>query len=164
MESSRPPICQVVLLDGTFASLTEGRRSSIARIRALLDGEYGANPAPVRLYYEPGQQWEAWRDLPQLAMGVGLERSICAAYAWLAREWRPGNPLFFFGYSRGAFGVRSLAGMINHVGLLKPAHATRANIQRAWDHYRMGGHGGVKQRVCLGLNRRGCATPACRFA
>lgn len=147
MESSRPPICQVVLLDGTFASLTEGRRSSIARIRALLDGEYGANPAPVRLYYEPGQQWEAWRDLPQLAMGVGLERSICAAYAWLAREWRPGNPLFFFGYSRGAFGVRSLAGMINHVGLLKPAHATRANIQRAWDHYRMGGHGGVKQRL-----------------
>ena len=48
MESLPPPVCQAVLLDGTFASLTEGRRSSIARIRALLDCEYGANPAPVR--------------------------------------------------------------------------------------------------------------------
>ncbi|RCW81692.1 uncharacterized protein (DUF2235 family) [Paracoccus lutimaris] len=148
MESLPPPICQAVLLDGTFASLTEGRRSSIARIRALLSGEYGALPAPVRLYYEPGQQWDAWRELPQLAMGVGLERAICAAYAWLAREWRPGNPLFFFGYSRGAFGVRSLAGMIGHVGLLKPAHASRANIQKAWELYRMGGRKhGRKQRL-----------------
>ena len=147
MESLPPPVCQAVLLDGTFASLTEGRRSSIARICALLSGELGMLPAPVRLYYEPGQQWEAWRELPELAMGVGLERSICAAYAWLAREWRPGNPLFFFGYSRGAFGVRSLAGMIGHVGLLKPAHATRANIQKAWEYYRMGGRGGRKQRL-----------------
>ena len=139
MESLPPPVCQAVLLDGTFASLTEGRRSSIARICALLSGELGALPAPVRLYYEPGQQWEAWRELPKLAMGVGLEQQICAAYTWLAREWRPGNPLFFFGYSRGAFGVRSLAGMIGHIGLLKPAHASRANIQKAWELYRNGG-------------------------
>ena len=148
MESLPPPVCQAVLLDGTFASLTEGRRSSIARICALLSGELGMLPAPVRLYYEPGQQWEAWRELPQLAMGVGLERQICAAYAWLAREWRPGNPLFFFGYSRGAFAVRSLAGMIGHVGLLKPGHAISANIQKAWELYRAGGRApGRKQRL-----------------
>ena len=148
MESLPPPVCQAILLDGTFASLTEGRRSSIARIRALLSGEMGTLPAPVRLYYEPGQQWEAWRELPELAMGVGLERQICAAYAWLAKEWRPGNPLFFFGYSRGAFAVRSLVGMISHVGLLKPAHASPANIQKAWERYRMGGRKhGRKQRL-----------------
>lgn len=141
MESSPPPINQIVLLDGTFASLTQGRRSSIARIHALLSGDYGPLPAPVGLCYEPGQQWEAWRTLPQLAMGAGLETSICEAYAWLARKWRPGNPLFFFGYSRGAFGVRSLAGMIGHVGLLKPAHANHRNIARAWQLYRQGGAG-----------------------
>ena len=72
MESSPPPINQIVLLDGTFASLTQGRRSSIARIHALLSGDYGPLPAPVGLCYEPGQQWEAWRTLPQLAMGAGL--------------------------------------------------------------------------------------------
>ena len=141
MESLPPPVTQIVLLDGTFASLTQGRRSSIARIHALLSGDCGPLPAQVGLCYEPGQQWEAWRTLPQLAMGAGLERSICEAYAWLARKWRPGNPLFFFGYSRGAFGVRSLAGMIGHVGLLKPAHASHKNIMRAWQLYRQGGAG-----------------------
>lgn len=145
MESLPPPVNQIVLLDGTFASLTEGRRSSIARIHALLSGQYGPLPARVELCYEPGQQWERWRTLPHLAMGVGLERAICEAYAWLARKWRPGNPLFFFGYSRGAFGVRSLAGMIGHVGLLKAKYATRANIQKAWQIYRNGGTGAVQR-------------------
>ncbi|REF69886.1 DUF2235 domain-containing protein [Paracoccus versutus] len=138
MESSRPPICQVVLMDGTFASLTEGRRSSIARIHALLSGECGALPAPLGVHYAPGQQWDAWRTLPELAMGSALERHICDAYAWLAREWRPGNPLFFFGYSRGAFAARSLAGMIGRVGLLTHAHASRRNVQQAWQLYRQG--------------------------
>lgn len=138
MESTPPPVCQVVLMDGTFASLAEGQRSSIARIHGLLSGRRGPLPAPVRLHYAPGQQWDAWRTLPRLAMGSALEHQICQAYAWLAREWRPGNPLFFFGYSRGAFAVRSLAGMIGRVGLLTPAHASAANVARAWDLYRNG--------------------------
>lgn len=136
MESSRPPVCHVVLMDGTFASLTQGRRSSIARIHAMLTGERGQLPAPVRIHYAAGQQWDAWRTLPELTMGATLERNICDAYAWLAREWRPGDPLFFFGYSRGAFAVRSLAGMIGRVGLLTHAHATPGNVQRAWQLYR----------------------------
>lgn len=145
MESSRPPLCHVVLMDGTFASLTQGRRSSIARIHAMLSGERGLLPAPVRIHYAPGQQWEAWRTLPELTMGATLERSICDAYAWLAREWRPGDPLFFFGYSRGAFAVRSLAGMIGRVGLLTHSHATAENVHHAWQLYRNGADLGVEQ-------------------
>lgn len=138
MESSRPPICQIVLIDGTFASLNQGRRSSIARIHALLTQEYGSLPAPVSVHYTPGQQWDTWRTLPELVMGATMDHHICAAYSWLAREWRPGNPLFFFGYSRGAFAVRSLAGMIGRVGLLTHAHASRKNVEHAWQLYRNG--------------------------
>lgn len=138
MESTRPPICQIVLMDGTFASLHEGRRSSIARIRTLLTQGFGPLPAQVSVHYAPGQQWDNWRTLPELATGATMDRHICAAYSWLAREWRPGNPLFFFGYSRGAFGVRSLAGMIGRVGLLTHANASRKNVQQAWDLYRNG--------------------------
>lgn len=125
-------------MDGTFASLHQGRRSSIARIHALLAGEYGSLPAPASVHYAPGQQWDAWRTLPELATGATMDRHITAAYSWLAREWRPGNPLFFFGYSRGAFGVRSLAGMIGRVGLLTHAHASRRNVEHAWQLYRNG--------------------------
>ena len=143
MESSRPPLSHIVLMDGTFASLTEGHRSSIARIHAMLTGHMGSLPASARLHYAPGQQWDAWRTLPELTMGAALERHICEAYAWLAREWRPGDPLFLFGYSRGAFAVRSLAGMIGRVGLLKPAHASPANVAMAWQMYRAGQDGRV---------------------
>ncbi len=145
MESSRPPVCHVVLMDGTFASLSQGRRTSIARIHAMLSGGMGPPPAPVRLHYAPGQQWDAWRTLPELTMGAALERHICEAYAWLAREWRPGDPLFFFGYSRGAFAVRSLAGMIERVGLLIHANATPQNVHQAWQLYRNGADLGVEQ-------------------
>jgi len=133
------------MIDGTFASLTQGQRSSIARIYAMLSGERGRLPAPVQIHYAPGQQWEAWRTLPKLAMGSTLERQICDAYGWLARRWRPGNPLFFFGYSRGAFAVRSLAGMIGRVGLLTHDRATRPNIQKAWELYRNGRDGVVER-------------------
>ncbi|MDT1063228.1 DUF2235 domain-containing protein [Paracoccus sp. CPCC 101403] len=125
-------------MDGTFASLTEGRKSSIARIHAMLSGEQGAVPARVQLHYAPGQQWAAWRTLPQLVSGQSLDQNIHAAYAWLARHWRPGNPLYFFGYSRGGIGVCALADMIERLGLLKPEHASDTNIGAVWDLYRHG--------------------------
>ena len=104
----------------------------------MLSGGSGEPSAPVQLHYAPGEQWQAWRGLPKLTMGSELERSICAAYQWIARRWRPGDPLFLFGYSRGAFAVRSLAGMIGRVGLLTHHHATPENVARAWSLYRNG--------------------------
>lgn len=131
MQPDAPPFCQVVLLDGTFASLTEGQCSSIARIHALIVNQPG-----VQLHYAPGQQWAAWRTVPQLISGQSLDDSILSAYAWLARHWRPGNPLFLFGYSRGGIGVCALADMIHRIGLPRPEHATADTIAAAWQHYR----------------------------
>ncbi|MDO5658491.1 MAG: DUF2235 domain-containing protein [Paracoccus sp. (in: a-proteobacteria)] len=129
---ARPSITHVVLIDGTFASLMQGRHSNIGRIYRLLRRLRG----PLRLHYSAGQQWEVWRDLPRIAGGEGVARRIIAAYGWLAGSWRPGDRIFLFGYSRGAFAVRSLAGMIGRVGLLRPDAAIERNITRAWAHYR----------------------------
>lgn len=126
-------------MDGTFASLTEGQGSSIARIHAMLSGEYGPLGRRIQLYYAPGQQWAAWRTLPQLISGETLDRNIRDAYAWVARHWRPGNPLFLFGYSRGGIGVCALADMIDRVGLLRPDQASAENVLCAWNGYRYGG-------------------------
>ena len=46
------------------------------------------------------------------AFGHGLKQTIKSAYKWLAVNYRPGDRLFLFGFSRGAYTVRSLAGMI----------------------------------------------------
>lgn len=140
MQTNRPPLIHVVLIDGTFASLADGRRSSIGRIHNLLRGNLGPLPrGPVRTYYAAGQQWDRWQTLPELAMGRALETRILEAYGWLANGWRPGDPVFLFGYSRGAFAVRSLAGMIGRIGLLRADCATERNTRLAWRLYREGG-------------------------
>ncbi|WP_240768906.1 DUF2235 domain-containing protein [Paracoccus liaowanqingii] len=141
MTSNRPTLTHVVLMDGTFASLADGRRSSIGRIHRLLTGRSGLPPPPgrLRIRYGLGQQWTRWRTLPDLVMGRILESLITDAYGWLASGYRPGDRICLLGYSRGAFAVRSLAGMISRVGLLRAEAATERHIRLAWRYYHKGG-------------------------
>ena len=153
MSTIRPAQTHVVLMDGTFASLDDGRRSSIGRIHRLLTGTFGPLPVPrPRIHYGLGQQWDRWRTLPDLAMGRVLEARIIDAYGWLASGYRPGDRIFFLGYSRGAFAVRSLAGMIGRIGLLRADAATERNTRLAWRYYRDGG----SDKAIAAFGRRRC--------
>ena len=53
------------------------------------------------------------------AFGAGLQQNIEDAYRFLMDRYEPGDKLFLFGFSRGAFTVRALAGMLNRCGLLQ---------------------------------------------
>lgn len=88
-----------------------------------------------RVYYEPGVQWVGWGHTVDVAFGRGINRQIRRAYGWLASHYRPGDRIFLFGYSRGAFAVRSLAGVIDRVGLLRQDCATERNVTLAYRHY-----------------------------
>lgn len=132
---NRPSVTHVVLVDGTFASLMEGRSSNIGQIYRLLRPQRGAG---FRVRYAAGQQWEAWRGLLGLMMGYGMGGRIRDAYGWLASAYRPGDRIFLMGYSRGAFAIRSLAAMIERVGLLRMEQATERNIRLIWRAYREG--------------------------
>ena len=58
------------------------------------------------------------RNLFEGATGDGLDRNIVDCYRWLVRTYQPGDSLYLFGFSRGAYTVRSLAGLIRNSGLL----------------------------------------------
>lgn len=131
----RGPVTHVVLIDGTFASLMEGRSSNIGQIYRLLRPLRGAG---LRVHYAAGQQWEAWRGLMGLMMDHGLGGRILTAYGWLASRYRPGDRIYLLGYSRGAFAIRSLAAMIERVGLLRAEAATERHIRLIWRAYRNG--------------------------
>lgn len=140
MTSIRPTKIHVILMDGTFASLDDERRSSIGRIHALLRSKQKeVGKKLLNIHYAPGQEWNSWRTLPDLMMGNGLTTKIINAYGWLARHYHPGDQIYLLGYSRGAFAIRSLAGMIGRIGLLRPEFATRRNIALAWRYYSKGG-------------------------
>ncbi|MEF3047292.1 DUF2235 domain-containing protein [Tabrizicola sp. L79] len=133
----RGPVDLVVILDGTMSSLEPGQETNAGLTFRLLSGE---GPGPGRrVYYEPGLQWEGWRNWTDVAVGRGINRQIRRAYGWLASRYRPGDRIFLLGYSRGAYAVRSLAGVIDRLGLLRADQATERNITQAYRHYQQGG-------------------------
>ncbi|MBL9050233.1 MAG: DUF2235 domain-containing protein [Tabrizicola sp.] len=123
----------VIVLDGTFSSLREGEVSNAGLTYQLLAED--VLRAGRTLYYEEGIQWQGWRRGMDVINGVGLEGQIRRAYGHLASHYREGDRIYLFGYSRGAFAVRSLAGVIDRVGLLKREHATERAVRLAWRHY-----------------------------
>ncbi|MCQ0094098.1 DUF2235 domain-containing protein [Roseovarius sp. M141] len=131
----RGPVTHVLILDGTMSSLAPGDESNAGLTYKLLGDVRGARLA---LYYEAGLQWQDWRGTVGVMMGHGINRQIRRAYGYLANRYRPGDSIYLLGYSRGAYAVRSLAGAIDMVGLLRPEHATERNVRLAWRHYQTG--------------------------
>jgi uncharacterized protein (DUF2235 family) len=55
-----------------------------------------------------------------LVVGFGVKDNIEEAYGWLSTNYRSGDRIFVFGFSRGAYTARALTGMLRTVGLLRP--------------------------------------------
>ncbi len=127
----RAPKIHVIILDGTLSSLEPLCQTNAARTYMMLR-EMGT---AVSLFYEGGLQWNHWRSVVDVTTGRGINRQIKRAYGWLATRYKPGDRIFLFGYSRGAYAVRSLAGVIDLVGLLRADCATQRNIKTAYRHY-----------------------------
>lgn len=89
---------------------------------------------PVRPFY----------NLLSQATGFGITANIVDCYAALIRMWRPGDRIFLFGFSRGAYTVRCLAGVLRHCGIPTrmpdgspvplDSHSTRALADYAVKH------------------------------
>ncbi|KAI6110875.1 hypothetical protein EDD16DRAFT_1485982 [Pisolithus croceorrhizus] len=63
-------------------------------------------------------------DIVDIAVAWRLEEGIIDAYKWLANTYRHGDKIFLFGFSRGAYQVRALAGMIERVSTLQQRSST----------------------------------------
>jgi len=123
----------VVILDGTMSSLVEGCETNAGLLYKLLCEEAPKKKLSVR--YEAGIQWHSWKASLDVIEGRGINRQIRRVYGFIASRYRPGDRIFLFGYSRGAYAVRSLAGVIDQVGLLKAEHATVRNITQVYRFY-----------------------------
>ncbi|PZR01005.1 MAG: hypothetical protein DI533_05180 [Cereibacter sphaeroides] len=132
--AERKPVDHVVILDGTMSSLVTGQETNAGLIFRLL--REGGVRRGLSIYYEPGIQWTSWAQAQDVMQGRGLNRQIRRAYGFLASRYRPGDRIFLFGYSRGAYAVRSLAGVIDRVGLLRQDSATERNVRDVYRHYR----------------------------
>jgi len=70
------------------------------------------------------------------SFGDGLSGNIRRAYKFLSFYYEPGDQIFVFGFSRGAYTARSLVGYIGSAGLLKRECCTPDLERKAWGYYR----------------------------
>lgn len=91
------------------------------------------------IYYDPGvgtsgildlwrRRSNRWRALAEQATGYGLDDHVVRAFRFICENWRPGDRIWIFGFSRGAYAARVLAGLIHQVGLLRPEQAHLADF------------------------------------
>lgn len=118
----------VVCLDGTANQIGAGNLTNVAKFFEMLDKD---DPARQLAYYDPGVGTLApasahsslSRKLDLLfeqAFGLGLKNNVAQAYRYVMQHWRPGDAIYIFGFSRGAYTARALAGMLLRPGLMRP--------------------------------------------
>ncbi len=127
------PRNHVFIVDGTLSRLDDDCLTHAGRLHRLLSEADGG--ARQTLGYHPGVQGSGASKWVDAAIGRGFNRSVMDGYATLASRYRPGDRIYLFGFSRGAYAVRCIAGMIDRVGLLRRDAATQRRVTRAFRIY-----------------------------
>ena len=76
--------------------------------------------------------------------GTGVHKNVEQAYSYLMEVYEPGDKIYLFGFSRGAFTIRSLAGMLHKIGLLPADHdnqleyASKYYLDKKYHHIAQG--------------------------
>jgi uncharacterized protein (DUF2235 family) len=126
----------VICCDGTWNTpdQVDGGRpcpTNVTKLARAVADRDGAG-TEQRLYYHVGVGSRPGERLRGGAFGYGLSRDVKGAYRWIVENYDPGDELFFFGFSRGAYTARSTAGLVRNVGVLR-----RGNTDRIDDAYRL---------------------------
>jgi uncharacterized protein (DUF2235 family) len=128
----------VLCCDGTWNTPDQesGGRLCPTNVTKLALGVAGtANDGKEqRVFYHRGVGTSRWERLRGGAFGFGLSRNVKDTYRFIVENFEPGDELFFFGFSRGAFTARSTAGFVRNAGILRPECADR--LDEAYALYR----------------------------
>lgn len=124
----------VICSDGTWQTPNQEDTTHVVEMaRAVLPSASDGTPQVV--FYDWGVGTESWAI--RLAGGIsgkGIQRNIRDCYRFLMHNYEDGDEIYLFGFSRGAYTVRSLAGMIRNCGVLRKTEAAR--LEEAYSMYR----------------------------
>ena len=127
----------IVCFDGTWNDLDKGRYTNVAitaQAIAREDVRDGDGATQQIVYYDAGvgtTQFDAHKITKQFEkwggglFGHGLLGKLVDAYRFLVFNYNPGDEIFVFGFSRGAFSARSFTGLLRSCGLLALEHIER---------------------------------------
>jgi len=107
----------VLLSDGTGNSAGKVWRTNVWRLFQLLELK-GSDQIAT---YDDGVGTSSFKPLAILggAFGYGLKRNVIGLYKYLCRNYKDGDQIYGFGFSRGAFTIRVVIGLVLNQGLIK---------------------------------------------
>jgi Uncharacterized alpha/beta hydrolase domain (DUF2235) len=111
----------VVCCDGTWNVPDQKSPTNVTKI-ALAVADEDRTGKQQRVFYHRGVGTNRWERLRGGAFGAGLSRNVCDTYRFIVENYEPGDELFFFGFSRGAFTARSTVGLVRNAGILRREH------------------------------------------
>ncbi|KDR80887.1 hypothetical protein GALMADRAFT_277028 [Galerina marginata CBS 339.88] len=149
----------VVLLDGTGDSV-DNDVTNIVHLKNMLYGTYKEDDKQMVLYlsiipnklqrgigspmdgFDPefdDEKAHPWKSSVQRtweqAFASDFGEYVARPYKWLAQNYKDGDKICIFGFSRGAYTARALAGMINAIGLLPKEASSETEVKAAYDLY-----------------------------
>ena len=138
----------VILLDGTSNQIS-GDRTNVLRLYGSLE-----RSKQQLVFYQPGVGtfglagwWQRWKSklfiVLGLATGAGIADNVMQAYRFLVDNHEYGDRIYIFGFSRGAYTARLLAGFIRIFGLVRREQLQL--VRYAWRAYARLGEPGSKQ-------------------
>jgi uncharacterized protein (DUF2235 family) len=122
----------VVCCDGTWNRPDEESPTNVAKLAHAVADHDGETEQLV--LYHRGVGTGRFDRIRGGAFGWGLSRNVRDCYRFVVERYDPGDELFLFGFSRGAYTARSTVGLIRNAGILRREHADR--IDDAYRLYR----------------------------
>ena len=110
--------------DGTGNSSAKLFKTNVWRMYEAIDFGAACKGRHVQVgYYDNGVGTSSFRPLAMLGgiFGIGLKNNVLRLYTFLCRNYRPGDRIYVFGFSRGAFTIRLLVALVADQGILMPA-------------------------------------------
>jgi|SRR5579863_284435 len=154
----------VICSDGTGNTAIKGRGTNVFKLYEAVDligHKIDRKLAPQIAIYDDGVGNEDFKPLKIFAgaTGFGLARNVRLLYKSLVRVYDPGDRIFLFGFSRGAFTVRTLSGLISVCGILDIAklpttEALDRAVARAFRVYRQEYHTKLARLLGHKANRK----------
>jgi uncharacterized protein (DUF2235 family) len=122
----------IVCCDGTWNKLDTECPTNVLKLAQAVK-RTASDGVPQIVFYDEGIGVESNKIMGAVT-GLGIDKNIQDAYRFLSFNYDQGDEIYLFGYSRGAYTVRSLAGMIYCSGLLSRRYITKAS--EAYELYR----------------------------
>lgn len=112
----------VICCDGTWNTPDQKDRGVMRPTNVVKMAHIVLPQAPdgieQRVYYDKGVGTGDWIDrIFGGAFGIGLRHNVVEAYQYLSRNYDPGDEIWLFGFSRGAYTVRRVVGMVRKCGI-----------------------------------------------